>query len=224
MGYFLGRPVHRGAAARVKPLAFLARVSEYYRAALGADPGFVGVLCSNPVHGDYSTTYPRDEPYSLPDLASVIPKGWRVPKVPTTEAGRSSALFKGLCKRSLKDSDRELEVIAYRMADEARAAYPGADHPFTDSEVRSTLRSVYRYRDGWRARGHKPEFVTWKGNLGRRGGVNRRAAVRERDHRMVSMLDFGFYQSEVAAVEGVDQSTVARARERLDRDMHELYR
>ena len=38
VGYFLGRPVHRGADARVKPLAYLARVSEFYRAALHADP------------------------------------------------------------------------------------------------------------------------------------------------------------------------------------------
>ena len=36
IGYFLGRPVHRGAAARAKPLGYLGRVSEYYRAALGS--------------------------------------------------------------------------------------------------------------------------------------------------------------------------------------------
>ena len=142
VGYFLGRPVHRGDTARAHPLAFLGRVSEYYRAALGADPGFVGVLCSNPVHGDYVTTYPRDTPYYLPELASFIPKFWRLPKVPTTEPGRNCAFFKALCKRSLKDSDRELEALAYSLADKARREYPGADHPFTDSEVRSTLRSV----------------------------------------------------------------------------------
>ena len=212
VGYFLGRPVHRGAAARVRPLAFLARVSEYYRAALGADPGFVGVLCSNPVHGDYSTTYPRFEPYSLPELASFIPRGWRVPKVATTEVGRNWAFFKALCKRSLKDSDRELEVIAYRLADEARRAYLAADHPFTDSEVRSTLRSVFRYRAEWRARGHKPSFLLWKAKLGRRGGVNRRAAVRQRDLQIVVALDAGLSQRGVAAVVGVSRRTVRTAR------------
>ena len=40
VGYFLARPVYRGDNARAHPLAFLGRVSEYYRAALGADPGF----------------------------------------------------------------------------------------------------------------------------------------------------------------------------------------
>ena len=117
--------MHRGAAARAKPLAFLGRVSEYYRAALGADPGFVGVLCSNPVHPDYSTTYPRFEPYSLPELASFIPRGWRIPKVATTEVGRNGAFFKALCKRSLKDSDREIEAIAYRMAERSTRGLSG---------------------------------------------------------------------------------------------------
>ena len=226
VGYFLGRPVHRGAAARVKPLAFLGRVSEYYRAALGADPGFVGVLCSNPVHGDYSTTYPRFEPYSLPELASFIPRGWRIPKVATTEVGRNGAFFKALCKRSLKDSDREIEVIAYRLADEARAAYPGSDHPFTDSEVRSTLRSVLRYRDEWRARGHAPWWIARQSRLGRKGGARsgtaRRAAVRDRDLQIAVMLDYGLSQREVAAVEGVKQSVVASARTRLLKE-YELF-
>ena len=40
--YLLDRPVHRGDQARAKPLRYLARVSEYYRASLGADSGYTG--------------------------------------------------------------------------------------------------------------------------------------------------------------------------------------
>ena len=79
--YLLDRPVHRGEHARAKPLTYLARVSEFYRATLGADPGYCGVLSSNPVHADYQASYPRADPYALGDLASWIPKGWRVPRV-----------------------------------------------------------------------------------------------------------------------------------------------
>ena len=103
-----------------------------------------------------------------------MPKGWRVPKVPTTEAGRSWALFHALCKRSLKDSDRELEALAYTMAGEARAAYPGADHPFTDSEVRGILRSVCRYRAQWRVRGHAPWWIARQSARGRATGAHGR--------------------------------------------------
>ena len=47
--YLLDRPVHRGEHVRVKPLQYLARVAEFYRATLGADPGYTGVLSSNPI-------------------------------------------------------------------------------------------------------------------------------------------------------------------------------
>ena len=217
VAYFLGRPVHRGEAARAKPLSYLGRIAEYYRAALGADPGYVGVLSYNPVHGDYSTRYPRHEPYGLGELASVIPKGWRIPKVPTTEAGRNWALFMGLCKRGLRDTDSELEAIAFRMAVEARSAYPGADHAFTDFEVRGILRSVYRYRDQWRIRGHEPWWIARQSARALAGGKKRRAGVRERDLRIVVLLDSGLSQREVAAVVGVWLRTVQTARDRLAR-------
>ena len=106
-------------------------------------------------------------------------------------------------------------------ADDARAASTGADHPFADSEVRSTLRSVYRYRERWRALGHKPEWIARQSWLGRKGGVrsgeSRRAPGRERDLRIVVMREHGLSQREVAAVEGVSRRTVRTARDRLAR-------
>ena len=44
VSYFLAKPVHRGATAREAPLRLLARISEFYRQALGADPGYNGQL------------------------------------------------------------------------------------------------------------------------------------------------------------------------------------
>ena len=108
MFYLLDRPVYRGERARAKPLSYLWRVSEYYRASLGADPGYRGVLASNPVHDDYQTSYPRTEPYTLDQLAVAIPKGWRVPHVPTTGEGKNCSLFAALCKLALGGSDEGL--------------------------------------------------------------------------------------------------------------------
>ena len=216
VGYFLGRPVHRGAGARAKPLAFLGRVSEFYRGALDADPGYVGVLAYNPVNRDYSTTYPREngKPYSLPELASYIPRGWRIPTVPTTEAGRNCALFRALCKRGLKDTDRELEGIAYSLNG-------SLDLPLPDSEVRGILRSVYRYRARWRALGHAPSWIARQSARGRNGGAKsgaaKRSRVRERDLRIVVLRDAGLSQREVAAVMGVSRDVVRGAADRLAR-------
>ena len=166
--YLLDRPVHRGEHARARPLQYLARVSEFYRATLGADEGHTGVLSSNPVHGDYQTSYPRDEPYALVDLASVIPKGWRVPRPATTGEGRNCELFTALCKRGLRDTDRQLEAYAH--------THNGQFSPALDAaEVRGILKSVLRYRDRWRSHGHQQAFLWRQASRGRRSGVARRA-------------------------------------------------
>ena len=164
MFYLLNRPVHRGDLARAKPLAYLARVAEYYRATLGADSGYTGVLSSNPVHGDYTASYPRTDPYALGDLAKWIPKGWHVPRTATTPEGRNCALFNALCKRGLRDTDRQLEAWADRCNE-------GFLTPLDAAEVRDTLRSVYRYRVDWRRKGHKPSWLRQQSFLGMRGGV-----------------------------------------------------
>ena len=68
--YLLDRPVHRGEHARAKPLQYLGRVAEYYRATLGADAGYTW----RPVVATRSTATTRRpiraaNPYALADLA-----------------------------------------------------------------------------------------------------------------------------------------------------------
>ena len=168
--YLLDRPVHRGEHARAKPLQYLARVSEFYRATLGADSGYSGVLSSNPVHDDYETSYPRADPYALVDLAAVIPRGWRVPRPATTGEGRNCELFRALCRRALRDTDRQLEAYAH--------TYNGQFSPALDTgELRGVLKNVYRYRDRWRVQGHQQAFLWRQASRGRRSGVVRRAGT-----------------------------------------------
>ena len=62
LAWNLRTPVHRGAAARPRPLAALGRIAEYYALTLRSDRGYVGVPAYNPVHGDYKTVYPRTDP------------------------------------------------------------------------------------------------------------------------------------------------------------------
>ena len=161
--YLLTRPVHRGDQARAKPLQLAARISEYYRATLGADPGYTGVLSSNPVHADYLTSYPRADPYALEVLARAIPKGWRRPVLPTTSEGRNCSLFAALCKLALRCSDDGLLTWAYTLNSKF-------DVPLVDAEVRVTWGSVCRYRARWRVQGHKLGWLWKQAALGRRGG------------------------------------------------------
>ena len=168
--YILDRPVHRGEHARAKPLTYLARVSEFYRATLGADTGYSGVLSSNPVHGDYQTSYPRAEPYALGVLSEAIPKGWRVPRPATTVEGRNVELFLALCRRALRDTDRQLESLANSYND-------GFVRPLDAGEVRGVLKSVYRYRARWREQGHERSFLFRQSARGHKSGEARRAGT-----------------------------------------------
>ena len=203
--YLLDRPVHRGEHARAKPLAYLARVAEFYRASLGADSGYRGVLSSNPTHADYATSYPRADPYALDDLAAVIPKGWRVPRPATTLEGRNVELFRALCKRGLRDTGRQLEAVAHAFND-------GFIRPMDTAEVRGILKSVYRYRALWREHGHQQLFLFRQALRGRKGGtasgLARRANVSDRDRFILARLEAGESQRAVARAFGLALSTV----------------
>ena len=168
--WLLAHPVHRGEGARAGPLRHLGRVAEYYRDALGADPGYVGVLSSNPVHSDYATSYPRDEPYSLDQLAGAIPKGWRTPRVPTTAEGKNCALFAALCKLALGCSDDGLLTWARKLNSEFNPHLP-------DAEVRGVWLSVCRYRVKWRSQGHQQAWLWRQAARGRASGAKRRAGT-----------------------------------------------
>ena len=171
--WLLGRPVHRGDQARAKPLQLFGRVAEYYRDALCADPGYVGVLSSNPVHSDYATSYPRDEPYSLDQLAGAIPKGWRTPSVPTTAEGKNCGLFAALCKLALGCSDEGLLTWARNLNSEFNPHLP-------DAEVRGVWGSVCRYRARWRVQGHQQAWLWRQAARGKRGGLVSRGGGRPR--------------------------------------------
>ena len=216
--YLLDHPVHRGEHARAKPLAYLARVSEFYRATLGSDTGYTGVLSSNPTHADYQTSYPRADPYALDDLAAVIPKGWRVPRPATTVEGRNVELFRALCKRGLRDTDRQLEAWAHTYND-------GFIRPLDAAELLGILKSVLRYRDKWCEHGHQQSFLFRQALRGRKGGtasgLARLVNVSDRDRFIVARLDAGgeSYRA-IALAFGVHVGTVQGARARLMRGVY----
>ena len=205
--YLLDRPVHRGAHARTKPLRHLGRVAEFYRATLGADAGYTGVLSSNPIHDDYQTSYPRAEPYALADLAEAIPKGWRVPQVPTTGEGKNCSLFAALCKLGLGCSDDGLLTWARKLNSEFDPHLP-------DGEVRGVWRSVCRYRARWRGQGHQQAWLWRQAARGKRGGVAsgvaRKSKLARRNSQWAVMHHNGSTYRDIARAEGVNPGTVYR--------------
>ena len=78
------------------PLAAFARISEYYRLILDADRGYVGVLAHNPLDSaHYQTAWLRPAPFSLMELGTALPPGWRRPPGATTRVVSELMRFAG---------------------------------------------------------------------------------------------------------------------------------
>ena len=199
--YCLAKPVHRGADAREAPLNFLARIMEFYRQALGADPGYNGVLTHNPMRsahrvGEFQTHWGCKRPYSLGELAEPIPKDWRLPVKPTTEVGRNCALFMALMKWAGSPANIGHEVLAV-----ARAMNDGLDVPLGDSEVAGLAKSVERYRARWLADGRfytEAERAAWASAMGLQSAIVRRAAKADRDIRIIEARAAGLSYRKLA--------------------------
>lgn len=165
----LDTPVHRYPAARPEPLRFLANIGDYYAHAVGADLGYAGVLAHNPVsiyRSPYRTTWGREAPYTLDQLASVIPFGWEPPAVRQTGVGRNVDLFEAGMRWAGRRANAGLPVLPALMVVNQEFA-----HPLPLHEVQATATQIEKYRRRWAARGwHCPRWIARQAARGRKGG------------------------------------------------------
>lgn len=173
--YTLRQPVLRGEKSRLWPLRLLARIAEFYRGAYGADRGYVGLLTHNPTHPRYrdSTTWWREEPWKLAELAEVIPKGWRMPAKPTTPEGRNVSLFRlGMRWCGFPRNWGNVEGVKAII----EAANAALDLPLYAGEVHDIVRSVIKISRRNLASGQtQQQFSFIQAARGRKSGRKRRA-------------------------------------------------
>lgn len=172
--YTLRHPVLRGEKSRLRPMRLYARIAEYYRAAYDADIGYIGVLTHNPTHTLYrdSTTWWREDPWTLAELAAVIPKGWRMPAKPTTPEGRNVSLFR-LGMRWCGYPRNWGNIEGVQMVIEAANA--ALDVPLFAGEVHDIVKSVIKISRRNLASGQTQEnFSFIQAARGRRSGAARR--------------------------------------------------
>lgn len=176
--YALADPVHRYDHARRGPLEYLAWVEAYYIAVLGADPGYNGILSHNPYlaayapESPYMTRWGRRQPFTLDELAEVIPIGWTPPKPRPGPIGRNVDLFNGLMQWAGRAENRGLCVHTAAVV-----LNQGFADPLPGTEVQATARSVEGYRRKWIAHGwHSPRFRARQSARGRASGQARRTA------------------------------------------------
>ena len=180
----LAQPVHRYPQASPRPLEFLGRIEAYYILAAGADPAFVGVLADNPIAPDEGrrTRWGAREPYTLRELAEVIPAGWRRPARPVGAVGRNCALFEAAMEWAGRKANQDLPVLGAAL--DVNAAFAA---PLPWPEVRATAKKIEAYRARWQARGwHRPDWIARQAARGRASGRARRLSTADRDAAVVS--------------------------------------
>ena len=196
----LAVPVAKHMNARQGPETYLQRVAEFFAFAVQADPAFSG-LGRNPAHPDADVIWGREQPYTLDQMATIIPFGWKKPKVSNTAIGRNRDMFTAGMKFAGQWRNRDLPVLTalHSVRDEVCGNYPNADHPYGLNEMEATAKWIERQRQGWLRNGwHKPAWIERQAARGRISGKARRGRVAARDQLIIEAVATGVSMRQVA--------------------------
>ena len=119
------------------------RVTDYFTSVTGADPNYVGVLTRNPMAAaDLNTaiTWGQRDPFSLHQLAEVIPSGW---SPVLSGVGRNVDIFLTLMRWAGREENRSLPVLPLAEMLNEHYAHEGQGR-LPISEVRAIAKSVER--------------------------------------------------------------------------------
>jgi hypothetical protein len=204
---------------RQKPVRYLAAVESAYRAALGADPAYGGLLTKNPLSPHWRTFWGRFGIYGLDELAEYVDLDRHKPRrsidAEQIGLGRNVALFDWLRLWAYR-SWRRYKLIGATGADFADACRTAARErngefrtPLHDPEVVQVAKSV----SGWVwQRFTLAEFERIQRKRGQSSGAKRKSASQERRERwmpsILEMLDQGHSQQVVADTVGVSRMTI----------------
>lgn len=186
--YALDVPVYLKGKASVKAIRYAAAVDAAYTDLLDADRGYVGLICKNPLHGQWRVLQGPDWAYALGDLAEWIPADRlasykRRKRTLLTGLGRNCTLFDTLRAWAYRNVNRTAWVSAAAWnravqveAEAINALFPT---PLALPEVKATAKSVA----GWvwkMLRGSQADYIgrTHQSDVqaarGRKSGESRR--------------------------------------------------
>ena len=212
--YALQAPVPRTEAARARPLLYLAAAQEGIRRKLGADPGYSGHLCKNPLHPSWQTrqwagTYSLAELADWVDLPRIADMKKRVADPDYAGLGRNCELFErlrplsySLVRRFWLPGGFEHFKDALRvLCDDLNAAFAV---PLPVAEVRAISASCARWV--WK-RFDPATFRELQSKRGARKGAAKREALMP---EVLRLIGEGKSQREVAAAVGLNHATISR--------------
>jgi hypothetical protein len=220
--YQLETPIFKTDASRPKPIAYGNAIQNVLKQVLNADEAYPGVLTKNPFSDQWRVYTPREKPYSLHELASLLELNERDTKKrikpqDAKELGRNCCMFEEVRHWAY------VEVRKYR-----RTGYRGWTNavlnqcveinkqfsiPMKLSEVRSIAKSIANYcqrKDPY----HYQEFIhrqTIKSKLGAsKGGLARAESYSDQKAKAMLLKLQDKSYAEIAEAVGVSRRTVIR--------------
>lgn len=206
--YGLTTPVCMSDAARDAPIRFAAAVQAAFRAKLGADPAYVGLVAKNPLHAAWRTLWVQHL-YDLGELAEYVDLLRRRPQREALGLGRNCTLFDELRGWAYQ------WVRTYRRngasADEWRRAVLGQAErlnvfaeplPFAEVKVAAKSVAIWVWRHFSDAnysalqsargkRGGRPQTTTRDGAPWVEQGISRATFYRRRNSLLLREPDVG---------------------------------
>lgn len=220
LGYEIAVPIVVSPNARMAPVRLAAAIERAYTEALGADEGYAGLLCKNPLHPDWQTQVWRPEPYDLAELAEYVDltRFNDRRRRPRSGIGRNVDLFDRLRAWAYANIRHHwqpagLEPWAATLLSRAEAFNDFAE-PLPFSEIKATARSIARWTwanmtpASFREYIEKTHSSASQSRRGRKSGEVRRQAADERAAQARAMAEAGAKQRDIAERLGVTARTV----------------
>ena len=191
--YLLQTPVRTAMDGKTAPLRYAAAVEAGLRSRLGADRGYSGLICKNPINSHWMVHQWREEAYTLDDLADYIdltPEKAREKPVEDYGLGRNCMLFDELrawAYKAIRSQDwPDYNQWLNACFDRATGYNVNFTTPLDISEVKHTAKSVAKWThrnfnrrtfDDYVARTHTSEIQAIRGRKGGLVGKGGRPAI-----------------------------------------------
>ncbi len=185
IGFELLVPVVTSNAGLLRPLRYAAAIEAAYTDKLGADRGYTGLICKNPLNDYWDVIRGPSEAYTLDQLAEHVPNinRWRKPsKIINTSLGRNCQMFEWLRQwayRHINKTNWQSYDSWYYACLQQADQLNTFDAPLPLTEIRATVRSVAQWV--WkRLRGNQQVYIDRthtreiQAERGRRSGQARR--------------------------------------------------
>lgn len=217
--YALEAPVCRTEAGSEKAVKFAAAVQYALGRAMGADRGYSGLLCKNPLHPRWRVQWLHHTPYSLGELAEYVELPKSLPRRALGEGlGRNCSLFEAVSKwayaevRHYKGGAFDKFAAAVRAEAESCNAFA---EPLPTGEVRAIARSVAKWVwSKFDIAASDARFSARQAHLGRIGGKasgeTRRGKVTNGKAAAEALRAEGMTHKAIAAALGAGERTVYR--------------